>query len=100
MSQHFLLNGVTEVGAGAPITNHPSKKTVQAKVTGTGALVAEIDIEGSVNGVDYEVLATISLDDDDSAHDGVALDAPWTYIRANLTTLTGTGATVTVQMSN
>ncbi len=100
MSQHFLLNGATEVGAGIPLTNRPSKKTVQAKVTGDGAVTAEIDIEGSVNGVDYETLATISLDDTDEAHDGVALDAPWTYIRANLTAITGTGAAVTVQMSN
>ena len=80
-----------------PVTPGPGA-TVQATVTGTGALAATVLIDvGNISG-SWLNLGTLSLSGNDAVTDGLALDAHWVYIRANCTTLTGTGATLNVVM--
>lgn len=70
-----------------------------ANVTGTGTVTATINLEGTqdpTGGIGRVVLATITLSGTTTAFDGAALMAPWTYVRYNITALTGTGAVVSV----
>jgi hypothetical protein len=95
-----LLNAVTSTGAGDAIPSQlfPGSKTFQAVVEGSGAVTAEVDIEASNDGEHWLVLGTISLSGTGSDTDGFASSAAWAYHRANLTAVTGTGASVSVMM--
>ena len=90
-----LLDAVTTVSAGTAVGSLPSNKTFQAFVTGTGALTATVLIEGSLNGVDWYTVATLSLSGTTRATAGNASNTPWALVRANVTARTGTGAAVT-----
>jgi len=75
-------------------------KVVRAKLTGTGAVSATINIYGSTeestsNGV---LLGTLSPSGTDSAVDSFNMDAPWPYIWADQTAISGTGAATTVDV--
>lgn len=96
----WLLQAVLVTGPGAVRAGSRGRKTVRAKVSGTGAVSATVQIYGSTenstaNGV---LLATLSPSGTTSASDGVAFDAPWPYMWANCTAITGTGATLDVAM--
>lgn len=91
-----ILTDATMTGVSAV---YPSAAyTVQAlgnTTSGTGT--ASIDIQVSNNGDNWLTLSTISLTLGTTVTtDGFANTAPWGYFRANVTTLTGTGAKVTV----
>lgn len=68
--------------------------TYQAVVTGTGAVTATVGIQVSNDGTTWNTtaLGTITLTGNDSVSDGFTSVAPWKYVRAVLTNLTGTGA--------
>ena len=72
----------------------------QAIISGTGAVTGTVDIEVSNDGVTPIATAplTINLNGTTTASDGGVVNAPWKYIRANLTAVSGTGAVVTVLM--
>lgn len=81
--------------------------TFQGIVTGTGAQTATIVIQASNEDLTFAgtnsnwvTLGTITLSGTTSATDGFATTAAWKYVRANVTALTGTGATVQVIMGN
>lgn len=76
-----------------------------AKVSGTGAVSATVVIQCSTDpdtaagtGSDWVTLATITLSGTTSAVDGFAASANWPVYRANVTAISGTGATVEVSM--
>lgn len=71
---------------------------VQATVTGTGAVTATVDIQGSNDNVNWSKtsLATLTLSDTTSDSDGATIVSPVKYLRAVVTNVTGTGASVTV----
>lgn len=94
-----LLHAVTAVSSGAPAHNIMAKHTFQATVTGTGAVTAVVALDVSNNGINWLLLSTITLSGTGSASDGVALEAPWLYIRARVTGITGTGAAVDCDMN-
>jgi len=75
--------------------------TFQAYGTTTaGAGAATIKIQVSNNETDWLDLGTISLTlATTSSSDGFAAEAPWQYVRANVTALSGTGASVSVKAS-
>ena len=104
ITQHILLDDVSTTGAGgkAPlIKKGDSSATFQATVNGTsGTVTATIDIEVSNNEEDWISMATISLSASAPVadSDGFASNASWAFVRANLTAITGTGASVTVVM--
>ena len=78
-----------------------SNRVYKATVTGTGAVAATIviygnDVESNSGGV---ALGTITLSGTTSASDGFASNAPWAYVYADLTAISGTGAKVNAGMS-
>jgi hypothetical protein len=95
-----VLTGATSVSSGNGVPKAAPKSTFQAVLTGTGALTATVVIEGSNDGTNWvaTALGTISLSGNDAVSDGFANDAPWKYVRARVTAITGTSATVTVLM--
>ena len=92
--------GATATGAGSWVRRRDVASSFQAVLTGTGAVTAEIDIEASNDGVNALETAhgTITLVGTDSSSDGFETTSNWLYVRANVTALTGTGATVKVLM--
>lgn len=74
--------------------------TFQGTVSGTGAVTATIVVEGSNDGTNWvaTALGTITLSGTTSATDGFTTTAPWKYVRARVTAITGTGATAQVYM--
>lgn len=91
-----LLNAVTVTGAGTAQRCRGNGGTAQANVAGTGTVTATVNIEvGNIPGV-WEILATITLSGTASDHDGMSWVVPWTFVRANCTGITGTGAKLTV----
>lgn len=75
-------------------------KTAQAHVQGTGAVSATVKIEVTNNPLlasSAITALTINLTGTTTAVDGASVTVPtWGYYRANLTAVSGTGATVNV----
>lgn len=97
----FSGSGVTITGAGNAIYKDSPHATFQAVVTGTGAVTATVTIECSNDGATWlsTVAGTITLSGTTSSNDGFTTTAaPWKYVRANVTAISGTSATVQVYM--
>lgn len=75
--------------------------TIEAKgTTSSGSGAASINIEVSNNGTTWQTAGTIGLTlGTTQTSDGFAMDAPWLYIRANVTSISGTDAKVSVIIS-
>ena len=95
-----LLADAIAQGAGAAFQPAEKQRTFQvngATSSGTGA--ATVKIEVSNNGSDWLTLGTVSLTlGTTSTSDGFVSDAPWGYVRANVSAISGTDAAVTVKM--
>lgn len=89
-----LLDDVTVLGAGGVYALMGARRTYQAVLSGSGALSAAVEIQVSHDAVNWIVQATITLSGTDFDTDGAALDANWPYVRAELTELSGVGATI------
>jgi len=75
------------------------RMTFQANgATSAGAGTATILIEASLDNTNFILLGTLTLSWTNPAlgSDGIAIDAPWQFIRARITALTGTDATINV----
>lgn len=92
--------GATATGAGEWVRRRDVDSSFQAVVTGDGAVSAEISIEASNDGVNALETAhgTITLSGTDVSSDGFETSSRWLYVRANVTALSGTEATVKVLM--
>lgn len=92
--------GVTVTGTGTWRYKDSPNATFQGVVTGTGAVTATINIEYSNDGINAisTTGGTITLSGTTSSSDGFTSSSPWKFVRANVTTLTGTGATAQVWM--
>lgn len=71
-------------------------RSYSATVAGTGAVTATVVMYGSNDEVNWVSLGTITLSGTTSATDGFASNAPWPFVRAGVTAISGTSATVTV----
>lgn len=93
--------GTTTTTTGSWYYKDAPKAAIQAVVTGTGTVTATIIFDVSNDGVNAlsTVLGTITLSGTTSSSDGFTTDSPWKYIRARVTAISGTGATVNVNMS-
>jgi hypothetical protein len=96
----LLGDGVTATGAGDTRYKDSPWSFFQAIVTGSGAVTATVDIEASNDGVNWckTPIASLALTGTDTDTDGITYVGPAKYIRANVSALTGTGATVTCSM--
>ena len=96
----FLLTDVLVTGAGAGKRRPRASSTFQAVGSvsaSTGA--ATIVVEVSNDGVNWLTLGTIPLTLGTSATaDGFASDAPWVFVRGNVTAISGTDAAVSLLM--
>lgn len=79
----------------------------QAIVSGTGAVSATVVIYGSLEDTtavgtnsNWVTLGTISVTGTTSASDGFTTIAPWRWVAAKVTAISGTGATVKVIMGS
>lgn len=87
----------TDTGALIPVSG-ASKRTFQANVVGTGAVTGTVVIEVSNDGTNVVTLGTITLSGTTTAVDGFASDAQWLFVRARVSAVSGTGATINVFM--
>lgn len=92
--------GVTSTTTGDGRYKDSPYTSFQATVVGSGAVTATVAIDGSNDGVYWcsTVLGTITLSGTTSASDGFVTIAPWKFVRARVTAISGTSATVTVLM--
>lgn len=103
---HYLLDAATtqgDVSDGHQNSNNGSPETTYQAfgTTSSGAGTAVVDIEVSNDNKHWITGGTISLTLATTVStDGIALSSAWKYSRANLSTLTGTGASVTVIMGD
>lgn len=97
---NLLGTGATGTGAGVAVYKDSPYSTFHGFVTGTGTVSATISIQVSNDGVTWctTPMGTITLSGTTSAADGFTSQAPWKYIRANVTAISGTGATAQVLM--
>lgn len=99
-----LLSAVTATGAGVGNKPFTSLRTFHGKGTtssGTGAATIVVQVSNTDVNVDYITLGTITLTlSTTSTSDGFTSDAPWAYVRGNVTAISGTGAAVTLTMGS
>jgi len=96
-----LLSSATSTGAGgrhAAWSNYRTFQAIGSTSSGSGSITVDIEVSNSpVPGAnDWIVLGTISLTPNQNDTDGFASAAAWRYARANVTAISGTGASVDV----
>jgi hypothetical protein len=102
MSINKLLSSVTVTGAGDEFRMSlngaiPAEQTYQAYITGSGGVSGAVVIEGSnYPAYGYTTMATLSPTGTNEATTGAAYVGPWQYVRARVTSITGTGAEISV----
>lgn len=93
----ILASGLITTGATQAAQIDGFGKSYQATVTGVGAVSATVAIE--VTNDDKQswlTIGTITLSGTNSSTDGFATMARWTFVRANVTAISGVGAVVNV----
>lgn len=94
-----LLSGATSAPTtGTAVAVGNTTYSFQAVVAGTGAVSATVVIEVSNDGTNFMTLGTITLSGTTSATDGFTSKDTYSQRRARLTAISGTGATVNVNM--
>lgn len=92
-----IVNGVASPGVQQYVRKPAPGTTFQVFVVGSGAVSCTILFEVSLDGSHWITpgMATVTLSGTDVATDGFASNAPWKYVRPNISAVTGT---VTVLM--
>jgi len=97
---HNLLTDVIATGEGSSYLKPSTRVSFQASGTtsaGTGAV--SILVQGSNDGTNWLTLGTISLTlGTVSTTDGFVNESTWKYLRGNVSSISGTNATVTLLM--
>lgn len=91
-----LISSATSVISGDSFPGIGGRASFQAILTGTGALTADIRIEGSNNGIHWIELMSFAMSGNASVTDGGVTDASWAWVRARIESISGTGASATV----
>lgn len=98
MATFKILSGVTTAvptyGSTIEIPTWANTFSVQYNEAGTGAITATVVTYVSNDATSWLTLATTSLSGTTSTSDGYAWSAQWRYIRAGVTAISGTGATI------
>lgn len=100
-----ILSAATGTGAGSGFKPRgPKRAFVCHGTTSAGAGAATIKIQYSQDGTNWDLLGTIDLTlattvaTGSPGIAGFSSDAPWKLVRANVTAISGTGASVTCKM--
>ena len=106
--RYFLFgsnNYATTNTSSSAIYKESPYSAFQAIVTGTGAVTATVAIQvsneeatGQGTNSNWITIGSIALTGTTTATDGFTTIAPWRFVRAVTTNVTGTGATVEVIM--
>lgn len=101
MQVQQLLNATTTIGQGKIFKGVSHRKTYQAVgATTSGTGTATININGSNDGVAFDLIATLTLTlGTVSTSTSTTVDDRYAFVVANMTVLTGTGASVNVTMA-
>ena len=98
-----LLNAATATGAGSKFALSGAKHSFQAignTSSGVGASVIRIEVSSKelpTADSDWLLAGTITLTLGTTAtSDGFVIDASWKWVRGNISSISGTGATVTL----
>lgn len=94
-----LLSAATAVGAGVAldVRGAPRKALQAIGSTSAGSGSATILIQISNDGTNWFTAGTFGLTlTTTAANDVLVIEAPWAYIRANVTAISGTAASVSV----
>ena len=96
MSVTRLLTDVTTAVPtyGPVLINNAKSFTVDASEAGTGAVTATVILQGCNDESSWKTFATFSLSGTTTATDGASYAQEWKFIRAGVTAISGTGATV------
>ncbi len=100
MESFLVAGGASQTGTAAALPS--GRCTFQAVANGSsGAYTATVTIKVSNNNTNWITLGTITLSGTatTAATDGFTSDAPWAYVRADVASFTGTGATCVVTRS-
>lgn len=93
LGQAILMNAKTDTGAGTTyMADFAGTSTIQAWITGPGT--ATVLIQVSNNNSNWLTLATMSLDSGGTTSDGFVMEAPWMYVRGNVSAITGGSITI------
>lgn len=97
---YYLLEGVTvpTLSATSPHVTSPIK-TIQASLTGVGAVTAHVVVTATNIRLDtgkWVTLFETDLSGTTTASFGMVVNAPWMYYRAEVTTITGTSSACSV----
>lgn len=90
------MTAVTTNTTGTEFARPGNIWTYQGTITGTGAVSATVTIQVSNDGSNWFTFGTLSLSGTGSDSDSVSGDAVWASHRAVTTSISGTGATVSV----
>ena len=97
-----MLDGAIATGAGTNVFNMSTggSRTFQADgTTSSGSGSATIKVQVSNDNSNWIDLGTVTLSlSTTSATDGFTSDAPWAFVRGNVTAISGTGASVNLYM--
>lgn len=95
-----ILDAATATGAGVVHRPWGHRRTYEAQgTTSAGAGAAVIVIQVCNDGSSWKTLGTFSLTlGTTSTTDGFASSAAWKYVRANVSSISGTTATVSVYL--
>ena len=92
-----LLGGQTATGDGIAYLMESPKRNYHFIVTGTGSVSGTATVYGSdIPSGPWETLITFSASGTTTATDQGETNRQWRYIKANLGTITGTGASATL----
>lgn len=87
------------VGTSVTIKKSSFSRVFQCTVAGTGSVTASVNIEASINGTDWKSIKTFTLSGTTRASDVFSSTDPYPFLRGNVTAITGTGATVTLDLA-
>lgn len=82
--------------SGVGVAIHGTMKSIQAVLTGTGAISCSVSIQQSNADANYIEVASISLSGTDSASQLVSFQSAFKYTKSVVSALTGTGAACVV----
>lgn len=100
----YLLKDETATGAGTPHRPWGAKRSFLVfgqTTSGSGAAQVQIEFSNSRSGPFVTgIIFNLTLSDSSVEADGETTDAPWVYARANVISISGTGASLSVTMGS
>lgn len=99
LESFLIAGGATQTGTAIALPS--GRATFQAVANGSsGAFAATVAIMVSLDNTSFVQLGTITLSGTATTadNDGFAADAPWAFVRADVSGFSGTGGTCTVSM--